>query len=424
MNTRAKYNTLMGEIKTLNDEVNAIFDAAGDKALSTDEMTKVKDNNKRIEEVELEAKSLLEQLEARAGAEARARAHKQGVNHLTTPQGGERKDAPSSLGEGFIANPAFKSWLDTVSRNGHIPQRTHIQSPPFEFEGLKALITGGSLTSGGALVTPDRLSIVDAGVFGRTLTIRDLVTGGTTGSDTVEYVRQGAHTNAAAVVPEATATGDATGAKPESDMALSVVTENVKTIAHWVAATNRALADAGQLRTLIDAFLRYGLEEELEDQMINGSGVGENFTGILNTTGTSSQAWDTDMLTTTRKARTKVMTEGRAQATGYVLNPLDWEALDLTQDAENRYYFGGPMVMGTPRLWGLPVVESEAIAEGTAIVADWRLAVLWDRAQASITTSNSHSDFFIRNLVAILAELRAAFGVIRPQAFVEIDMAA
>ena len=109
-------------------------------------------------------------------------------------------------------------------------------------------------------------------------------------------------------------------------------------------------------------------------------------------------------------------------ATAYVLHPTDWETLDLTQDAEDRYYFGGPMVMGTPRVWGLPVVESEAIAQGVAIVADWRFAVLWDRMQASISVSNSHSDFFIRNLVAILAELRAAFGVIRPKAFVSIDL--
>jgi len=38
--------------------------------------------------------------------------------------------------------------------------------------------------------------------------------------------------------------------------------------------------------------------------------------------------------------------------------------------------------------------------------------------------SDSHSDFFVRNLVAILGELRAAFAVIRPSAFVEVDLTA
>jgi hypothetical protein len=38
--------------------------------------------------------------------------------------------------------------------------------------------------------------------------------------------------------------------------------------------------------------------------------------------------------------------------------------------------------------------------------------------------TNSHSDFFVRNLIAILAEMRAAFGLIRPKAFVITDVAA
>jgi HK97 family phage major capsid protein len=428
--TRQKYNGMIQEIGTLNAEVTKLFNASDEKGGQDTvlDIDRIKDLNKKIEEKQAAAADLLEVLNIRDGAEARDRDLKVPATKIYHSDGstvdvhiGEKaQDVASTV----MNDPEFKDWFQKIAPNGHISRNKAIQSPAVQVGGMKALITGLSSTSAGAFVVNDRLSTVDQGTFYRPLKIFDLITRGTTNSDVVEYVRQGTHTNAAATVAEATATGDGTGAKPESSMALSVVTENVKTIAHWVAATNRALADAGQLRTLIDSFLRYGLEEELEDQMMNGDGAGENFTGILNTSGTGTQAFATDMLTTTRKARTKVMTEGRARATAYVMHPLDWEALDLTQDAEERYYFGGPMVMGTPRLWGLPVVESEAIAQGTAIVADWRLAALWDREQASITTSNSHSDFFVRNLVAILAELRAAFGVIRPAAFIEIDMAA
>jgi HK97 family phage major capsid protein len=55
-------------------------------------------------------------------------------------------------------------------------------------------------------------------------------------------------------------------------------------------------------------------------------------------------------------------------------------------------------------------------------MGDFRKAVVWDREQANIQVSNSHEDFFIRNMVAILAEMRAAFGVIRPTAFCVIDL--
>ena len=80
------------------------------------------------------------------------------------------------------------------------------------------------------------------------------------------------------------------------------------------------------------------------------------------------------------------------------------------------------MVQGRRQLWGYPVVTSQTVTEGYALLGDWRKAILWDRERASIQVSDSHSDFFIRNLVAILAEMRAAFGVIRPTAFCQVDL--
>jgi HK97 family phage major capsid protein len=73
-------------------------------------------------------------------------------------------------------------------------------------------------------------------------------------------------------------------------MTFQVVTETVKTIAEWVPATKRGLADASQLRGLIDQELRDDLAETEEDQIVNGSGSGENLRGILNTSGIQAQA--------------------------------------------------------------------------------------------------------------------------------------
>jgi HK97 family phage major capsid protein len=331
-----------------------------------------------------------------------------------------------TIGDLFYNSAAYKAMLGRAP-GGRFGEKMRVQSDPV---GFKTLITGASDTSGGALVTNDYLGLqVGLGAFQRPLTVLDIVTKGSTDGDTVEYVRVTSTTNNAASVPESTTTADpdpmstANGVKPESALALAKVTETVKTIAHWLPATKRALADAGQVRTLIDQFLRYGLQEEMEDQIVNGNG-GENFTGIANVGGTQSQAWSSDILETTRKARTLVRTVGRSVATAYVMNPADWETIDLLQDNEARYFFGGPSRLGQPTLWGLPVVESEAVSAGTAYVGDWRKAVLWRREQASITVSDSHANFFIRNLVAFLGEERAAFGVLQPNAFVEIDVSA
>jgi HK97 family phage major capsid protein len=418
------------EIAAKSDEVKRIWDAAGDEPLPANVKQTVITLNKEIEEREYAVKEIREQAGMKAANEQRQRelerpVHRLGAGDVKAERADEQASKARPVGQIVLDDPQFKSWRDSIMVGGAVTSAKFGHSPRVSIPGgAKTLITGASATSGGAMVYPQFLGLQDNGTFMRPLTVRDIITNGTTGSDLVEYVRITGYTNNAAPVAEATATSGGTGAKPESAATMAVVSEAVKTIAHWIPATRRALSDAGQLRTLIESFLRYGLEEELEDQILTGDGTGENFTGILNVTGTSTQAYDTSLLVTTRRARTKVRTLGRAAPTAYVMHPNDWEDLDLTQDAENRYYFGGPSIIGNPRLWGLPVVESEGMTEGVSVVADWRLAVLWDREAANVLMSDSHSDFFVRNLIAVLAEMRAAFGVLRPAAFVEIDLTA
>jgi len=346
-----------------------------------------------------------------------------------------RHTVGKSLGATFTESAEYKGLLDSVP-GGHFSKDHRVQTRPVSVDSLllgggsKTLITGAGSTSGGPFVWPDFLGMqVGPDAFNRPLMLRNLVTPGTTTSDLVEYVRVTGHTNNAAPTAEATTTSN--GTKPESGIATVRISTPVRTIAHWIPITKRALSDAAQIRTLIDSFLQYGLEEELEDQMISGDGTGENFTGLAATSGVQVQAWDTNILTTLRKAKTKVRTVGRSIPTGYVINPTDVETLDLLTDTQGRFYFGGPMgSMVNPGLagpttapvWNLPVIETEAVPAGTAYVGDWRKAILWDREQSSITMSDSHASFFVQNLVAILAEMRAAFGVIQPSAFVSCTL--
>lgn len=341
-----------------------------------------------------------------------------------------------SIGQMFAESAEYKSMMGQFA-DGRINEKARVQSAPM---GVKALVTGASDTSGGAFVNTDIQNILEM-LGRRELTVRDLISVRQTESDTVEYVRQTTQLSSAAPVPEATSAAAPTapgtagalvlnaggGYKPEGSMAFEKVTATVKTIAEWVPATKRGLADASQLRGLIDDELRADLAEEEEDQILNGSGSGENLTGILQTSGIQTQAWTDDLLTTIRKAKTKTRTVGRVAANGIVLNPEDAERLDLLRpiDGDGQFFGPGPFAAaGVRTVWGLPIVESEAIAAGTGLVGDYTKAVLWDREQASITATDSHADFFIRNLVAILGEERVAFGVTRPKAFVSVDLTA
>lgn len=369
-----------------------------------------------------------------------------------TPSGLIVPEGRKSIGQHYVDSAEYKALLGSVP-GGQFGAKHRVQSNPTGFKSLvspkgKALVTGASDTSGGAFVRSDDLGLqVGLEPFQRPLTLRNLVTNGTTTSDSLEYVRVTGITNNAAPVPEATTaalptapgtagalvTAAGGGYKPESGLAVQRVTTPVRTIAHWIPVTKRALSDAAQMVTLIDSFLEYGLEEELEDQMIAGDGTGENFEGLANVSGVQTQAFVADpsgrpagfgLLLAMRRAKTKVRLAG-ARANGYVINPADLEKLDEVATGMDQFYFGGPSGANTTApLWGLPVIESEAVPAGTAYVGDWTRAILWDRQQSTITTTDSHADFFIRNLVAILAEMRAAFGVIQPSAFVEIDLTA
>jgi len=331
-----------------------------------------------------------------------------------------------SIGEQFVAAPQFKEWLSRIAPSGQIPdQAKGLISPPVEF---KDLITGVNDLSAGAFVNPDYTGIYEP-LGRRPLTVMDLVNRRTTTSDLVEFVRQTKQVTESAPTPEANvkvytgATGEIEGLKPQGATYFEKVWEAVKTIAVWIAATKRALSDAAQIRGIIDNELRDDLAEKLEDQVLAGDGIGENFTGITNYPGVMGQGFIGTALATTRRAVTNIQVFGLATPTAWVFNPTDWEAIETAQDLVNQYYGGGPFGNAPARLWGYPVVQCAGWAAGRAILADWRKVVVWDRERASIQVSDSHADFFVRNIVAFLAELRAAFGIIRPQAVWLVDLA-
>lgn len=362
---------------------------------------------------------------------------KEFADSVGVPATPDVKSRVRSLGVTIVESPEFKSMLGGFP-DGRIPAQSRVQSSPI---AVKSLFTGASSTSAGAFVVNERTDIVE--MLGRKpLTIRNLVSNRRTTSDTVEFVQESSHTNNAAVVAEATsaaartaAANTSTGAvtftnasgggyKPEGAWAFAVTTAVVKTIAEWVPVTKRALADVAQLEGLINDELSADIAEAEEAQILNGDGQGENFTGITATSGIQTQAWSTDLFTTVRKGVTKARTVGRVNPTALVLNPADAERIDLAQDGNDRYYYGGPQALGQRTIWGVPVVESESQTEGTGLLGDFSKAVVWDREQTTVTMTDSHSDFFIRNLVAVLAEERLAFGVTRPTAFVSLDLTA
>jgi HK97 family phage major capsid protein len=342
-----------------------------------------------------------------------------------------------TLGEAFVKSPAFEEFLAYYKgEDGKIRNVSGIRSKGFAVAGFggdaKALITGVSSTSGGAFVINDRYGPVADQIGERTLTVRSLCTNITTQSDTFEFVQITAKTNNAAAVLEATTNADpaapapagaeitAGGYKPESDMTFAVVSTPVETIAHLMALSRRAAADAGQVMEMVNAFLLYGLSEEEEDQILNGNGTTPNLRGILQTVGISTVgSAGTDLDAIVDAIRT--IRADRREPTAMVVHPNDWYSTGflLAKDTTGQYLVGDPRstVDQLNSLWGLKVVVTPAMTENTVLVGDFRQAVIADRQQSTIYMTDSHKDWFGRNLLAVLAEERLALGVLDVDAF-------
>lgn len=409
------------------------YKAVGDNDPSDEQRKEVGDMNREIEELEhkIDESRDYQETKSRLNAAYETRQRELQGGGMEHPSGDTRTPSrQATLGELYTESKEFRDWVvDLAGGNREygakpVPESAPVGNSPSFSYNRKALIIGetGSATptSAGALMQPDFKPLVRLPFA--PLVLRDIISVGTTQSDQVTYPREVSRTIAAKVVAEATATGGSSGTKPESSLVLEKVIANVKTIAHWIPATKQALSDAGQIRLLIDSFLLDGLEQVVEWNILNGDGSGEQLLGIDHTPGTQFQEFDEDVLRTTRKARTKVEVDGLARPSAYSMNPRDWEEIELTKDGMDRYYYGGPSILGNPRLWGLPVVTPFQQPIGQGYVADWKTVALWDREQGNIRVAEQHSDFFIRNMVVILAEERLALGVFRPKAICEIDM--
>lgn len=285
----------------------------------------------------------------------------------------------------------------------------------------KAIISGLTTDadgSAGDLVVEQRVGLVPG--VERRLTIRDLLMPGRTSSSSIQYPKETGFTNSADTHTETAGT-----AKPQSEIKFDLVTSNVTTIAHWVLATRQILDDAPMLQSYIDGRLRYGLKLVEEDQLLNGGGTGTDLNGIY----TQASASTANLAVVDAPTKIDVIRIAMLQAAlaefppnGVVLHPTDWAGIETTKDTAGAYIIGNPQDSAQPRLWGLPVVATQAMTVDKFLVGSFGMgAQIFDRSDASVEISTEDSDNFRKNLVTILCEERLALAVYRPEAFVKGD---
>ncbi|QOK24149.1 phage major capsid protein [Janibacter indicus] len=275
--------------------------------------------------------------------------------------------------------------------------------------GVKALLQG-------EVAVPPAVEIVPLPDVPRTLL--DLVARVPLESSHYSYLSQVEQTENAAVVADG-------AEKPVSVYKFAEVEGKAKVVAHLSEPFPlRYLEDYKGLGQVLDDEMRAGVLRAVESQLVTGDGTGENFTGLLTTTGTTAVPFATDVLTTVRTARS-VMTAKGEQPNAWVMNPEDAAALELMRENGTT---GGFLLTGDAyeTLFGPGIarVPSTAIPKGTAILADWSKVRLYVRQAEHTLAATQAGELFAKNQVQLRSEGRYGIQVLRPQAVAVVDLTA
>lgn len=379
----------------------------------------------------------------KAISDANAELHKQlakaneelassGKNHAETKQAIDKLAEESKQLNSRLAEMETKG---AVLRGEAEAAKDDIAAQFAKSEGVKNITTGGRtsarmefktailnqfpVNNDQPLVVTDRRPGVIANP-NRNLRIRDLVPVFGTSSNLIEYVKENVFTNNAG--PQISSGSPTTGvenvAKPESGITFTLSSTPVITLAHNIPVSRQVLDDSQMLEGYIRQRLIYGLNLEEEQEILVGTGAGGELNGLVNqaTVNVNSASGTDTKIDVIRRLMTALQSS-EFDAEAAVLNPTDWQDIELTKDADGRYIFANPQAVAQPRIWGLPVVVTNTMTAGQVLVGAFsQAAALFDRMSLVVEMFREHSDFAAKNMVLLQAEKRLALAVHRPLA--------
>ena len=325
-----------------------------------------------------------------------------------------------------------RELLEIRQKNEAVPAKAEAKSVGDSFVADKAYtdFVSGAATSARAVITldkgddstPTKVGITNApavtslapslyaGVFGTPNVpqkIEPLIPHIAVTTDSVDYVTV-ADTIGAAGVAEA-------GAIPESKFTPTLAKANVVNVAHYTKITKQLADDAPALAAYINTKMLYGLQNKVENQIVNGNGTAPQLKGLLaNGSYTDASAQLTgaknlfDLL---------LLLQGVAETAAYepealVLNPMTWAQLAMEKDSQGRYLLGGPGLAANKSVWGIPVVTSSAVPAGKFIFGNFTQTVtIYDRQQVAVEMTGTNEDDFTHYLYTIRASRRLALAV-------------
>ncbi len=235
-----------------------------------------------------------------------------------------------------------------------------------------------------------------------------------TNQSAIVYMEETTFTNAAAERAEA-------GAYAEATLVLTERSVTVRSTGASIPLTDEQLADVEGVAAYVDTRLGFMVRQRVDSQILVGDGIAPNLLGTLNVAGINTQAKGADNHPDAIYKGIKLArVTGRSQPNVVFEHPNDWQEVRLLKTADGIYIWGSPSEAAPARIWGLPVIETTAVTENTAIAGDYaRFAALHVRSGLEVLTGFVNDDF-TKGKVTVRAGIRAAVVHYRPLAFTQI----
>lgn len=213
--------------------------------------------------------------------------------------------------------------------------------------------------------------------------------------------------------------------KPTKKLGVRRIDDRLRVVAVLSEPVDRfLLADEASLNTWVAAELADAVLSALEDEILNGDGTGEHFTGLANTSGIQAQPFTVDPLVTVRHGLSKLQTLG-IDASTVALAASDWLSIQTTRNASGGFDVGGPIDATAQTAWGIPVVVVPGLDAGTGWILGADTTLLsYDQEAALRIDWGTPGDAFNRNQLMGRVEGRFNLDVLRPHGIVQLDLSA
>ncbi len=315
----------------------------------------------------------------------------------------EVSDRPKSFGEAF----AESKFADQLRLSGNAKSELDLE--------VKTLFSTGAGWAP-AQVRDDRVALYPT----RALRLFDVLPSMEWGASAYRFMEETTFTNNAA--ERAESVEGTLAAYAESAFALTERSVDLRMVAHSLPMSIEQLEDVPAVAQYLNDRLVYGLQARAEYQLVNGNGTAPNIRGLLNISGIQTQAKGADSAADALyKAMTLVRVNGHAEPNLIVMHPTDWQGIRLAQNVGGQYVYETNLAAaGATALFGVPVVITTAIAQGTALTLDTSHVAVINRRGVRLATTESHDTDFTNGVVRVRADVRLALAGYRGVAIAKV----